>query len=152
AAQRDITLVSDAAGLIYVVGGRLDNVTPVKDARLYNDHTHGWTDLPQIPNYMFNYGGALGPDGKMYLMGGADVAGDSTDLVQAFNPSTGAWEQAPHLPVSVTDPAAAASGGKVYVIGGAHTTAGIDTSTDTLVCFQPSLLQGSSDGFTATEG
>ena len=54
--------------------------------------------------------------GKLYVFAGG--AGSGTDTVQAFDPSTGKGSVVGHLPVALSDLAAAQVGATTYLIGG----------------------------------
>jgi N-acetylneuraminic acid mutarotase len=90
----------------------------------------GWTAIAEIPTQRVAAAGATGPDGLLYVVGGA--TGSSllaTTSVEAYNTTTGAWQtiagmatpRARHAVVTGPD-------GKIYALGG---TSGIAAnSTD----------------------
>jgi N-acetylneuraminic acid mutarotase len=55
--------------------------------------------------------------GTLYAFGGGR-GGNSTDLVQAFDPGTGAGRVVAHMPTALSDDVATASNGAVYIVGG----------------------------------
>jgi N-acetylneuraminic acid mutarotase len=59
--------------------------------------------------------GAL--NGKVYVLGGFDADGHSTDTVLVYNPTTSTWTSAHPLPFGVNHNAAAVAGGLLYSFG-----------------------------------
>jgi N-acetylneuraminic acid mutarotase len=57
------------------------------------------------------------PNGKLYVLGGYDLAGSSTATVEVYNPVTDTWTFAHNLPYAVNHNAAAVAGGKLYSFG-----------------------------------
>jgi hypothetical protein len=62
-------------------------------------------------------------DGRIYVLGGGDtlapvIPSPATKTVQVYNPSTDTWSTAASMPVATRNHAAAAVGGKIYVVGG----------------------------------
>jgi N-acetylneuraminic acid mutarotase len=56
-------------------------------------------------------------NGKVYVIGGYDVGGNSTATVQVYNPTTDTWASAHPLPYAVNHNSAAVAGGKLYSFG-----------------------------------
>ena len=56
-------------------------------------------------------------NGKVYVMGGFDVGGNSTATVQVYDPATDTWALAHSLPHAVNHNSAAVVGGKLYSFG-----------------------------------
>src|SRR4030095_805447 len=59
--------------------------------------------------------GAL--NGKVYVLGGFDAGGNSTDTVLVYNPTTDTWTLAHPLPYGVNHNSAAVAGGELYSFG-----------------------------------
>src|SRR5262249_5541319 len=59
--------------------------------------------------------GAL--NGNVYVLGGFDAGGNSTDTVLVYNPTTDAWTLAHPLPYGVNHNSAAVAGGELYSFG-----------------------------------
>jgi N-acetylneuraminic acid mutarotase len=55
---------------------------------------------------------------KIYVVGGFSAAGAGANELQIYTPSTDSWVQAGRMPVGMHHPNVAASGGKLYVLGG----------------------------------
>jgi N-acetylneuraminic acid mutarotase len=56
-------------------------------------------------------------DGRVYVIGGYDAAGASTDTVQVYNPTTDTWTFVHAIPYAVNHNSAAVAGGKLYSFG-----------------------------------
>ena len=79
--------------------------------------------MPETQNWPF---GAVGPGGKIYLMGGIGdnflpTALEVSDMVQRFDPADGTWSQVKRLPTPRFGAAAATANHKIYVFGGCNT-------------------------------
>lgn len=57
-------------------------------------------------------------NGKVYVIGGYNSAGESTDLVEVYNPATDTWTSAHPIPAPVNHGAAAVAAGKLYSLTG----------------------------------
>jgi N-acetylneuraminic acid mutarotase len=57
-------------------------------------------------------------DGRIYVIAGFDAAGNSTAVVEVYDPQSDAWQRRAELPEGRDHAMAAAFGGKVYVFGG----------------------------------
>lgn len=79
--------------------------------------------------------------GKVYVVGGFDEAGQPVNTVEIFDPQTDSWSQGPALPNAVHHTSAVVLGGQLYVIGGL-------TGTD----FKPTNKVYVYDGTSWTEG
>jgi hypothetical protein len=68
---------------------------------------------------------ATGPSGAIYVAGGANRQGGHTlGRVEVYQPSANRWVCVLHLPTRRRFPAAAATAGRIYVMGGHSTSAG----------------------------
>ncbi len=62
-------------------------------------------------------------NGRVYVLGGGDtqagtIPAPATATVQVYDPATNAWTSGTDMPTAVYNHAAAALGGKIYVVGG----------------------------------
>jgi N-acetylneuraminic acid mutarotase len=97
-----------------VLGGQA-NPGGSHDPLMYTIATGTWTKLPPMPVPDSYYmGAAVGPDGRVYAVGGWT----GTDSVQVYDPTTNSWSLGPPLPRRVQEPAVVTVGSKLYVIGG----------------------------------
>jgi N-acetylneuraminic acid mutarotase len=103
---------ADGAGHIYVLGGASNQglAKPI----VYTIATGTWTRLPSMPSSMPDMGAAVGPDGRVYAIGGFG----GSRLVQVYDPSSQTWSEAAPLPTRVQDPMVVTLGSHLYVIGG----------------------------------
>lgn len=76
-----------------------------------------WSHGAAMPFVRFYLAAVLGPDGRIYAIGGEDGAGKSTKTVQAYDTHTGVWTQCAPLPLAAEGPIAATVGGRIYVVG-----------------------------------
>lgn len=75
--------------------------------------------LPDLPGPPRDHMAAAAVDGLLVVIGGRDGAiGSHVPRVDIFDPEAGAWRQGADMPTSRGGVAAAAWGGRVYVIGG----------------------------------
>ena len=65
-------------------------------------------------------------DGKIYVIGGYDESGKTTDVVEVYDPHTDRWSRAHRYP-NLKDDALSTYNGKLYVVGGYITVRGIRT-------------------------
>jgi N-acetylneuraminic acid mutarotase len=91
--------------------------------RAYDPQTDRWTE-PPIPTPRTSAGAAVGPDGRIYMIGG-DCANSKTanNVAEAYDPKTDRWSRLSMLPTPRDSPCAVAAkcaDGRVliYTIGG----------------------------------
>jgi len=77
-----------------------------------------WQDLAQMPTARQELATAV-LNGKIYVIGGYDKEGNSTDTVEVYNPSTNTWASAHPIPTAQNHNSAAVAAGKLYSFGGA---------------------------------
>jgi N-acetylneuraminic acid mutarotase len=86
----------------------------------YNVETNTWIQKSPIPTKRHSHGAALGPDGKIYVVGGY-VTGPSqiTNSLEIYDPITDTWTDGAPMPTARADLAAVfGSNGKLYALGG----------------------------------
>lgn len=111
-------------GAIYVIGGRQTRASPhgsyseaVAFVQRFDPLT-GWTRLADLPSARSGAGAALGPDGRLYVVGGS-ADGPELTLVEAYDPATGAVT--PVAPMATGRSNAAVfrgPDGRIYAAGG----------------------------------
>ncbi|HEX9317573.1 MAG TPA: kelch repeat-containing protein [Nitrososphaeraceae archaeon] len=77
-------------------------------------------------------------DGKIYVVGGYDETGETTDAVQVYDPRIDKWDKVPSLPEPVDHAAASAHDSKLFVVGGYVTDKGQRTPTSKSYVYEPS--------------
>ena len=76
-----------------------------------------WSRIPSPPRGPRQEVAAAIVDGKVYVIGGL-VSNEATSRVEAYDPATRRWSNAPQLPVFLHHPMAVGFRGRLYVIGG----------------------------------
>lgn len=89
-----------------------------------------------MPTARTEVAGAL-LDGKIYVIGGYDESGETTDIVQTYDPKADKWSEVSSLPEPVDHAAAAAYDGKLFVVGGYVNFEGKRTSTSKSFMYYP---------------
>jgi hypothetical protein len=59
---------------------------------------------------------------NIYIIGGFDESGQVTDIVEAYNIKNNTWTIAAPLPEPLHHTAATSYNGKIYVVGGIHSS------------------------------
>ncbi|MDY6974410.1 MAG: kelch repeat-containing protein, partial [Thermodesulfobacteriota bacterium] len=131
---------------IYVFGGAggwpYDRTMPVlNNTDVYDPKTDTWSSRRPMPAKRESHAGALGGDGKMYIMGGGSaVRSPPLRDVFIYDPIYDTWEQGPSMILSRALLAAVATpDGKIYAIGG--TDAGAHEGARALNVFLPKKLE-----------
>jgi N-acetylneuraminic acid mutarotase len=96
-----------------------------------------WTTGTSMPTARTEVAGAV-LDGKIYVIGGYDESGKTTDVVEVYDPHTDRWSRASSLPEPEDHAAAAIYDGKLFVVGGYVTIGGQRTSTNNSFIYDPS--------------
>jgi hypothetical protein len=78
-----------------------------------------WTSKAAMPTARRGVAAATGPDGLIYVFGGADASTIPVSTVEAYNPATDSWTTKAPMPTPRQYPAAAlGADGLIYVFGG----------------------------------
>lgn len=77
-------------------------------------------------------------DGKIYVIGGYDESGKTTDVVEVYDPQTDRWSRGSSLPERVDHAAATAYNNKLFVVGGYIAVEGQRTPTNKSFIYDPS--------------
>ena len=110
----------------YYIGGSEPGYAAVDSVYIYSGYSDSWSTIDPMPVPTAAHAAVVGPDGLIYVIGGADSAlnvewGYNTSY--CFNPSTGDWTQLDDIPVGGRYlGAAASSDGVVYAFGGNNNT------------------------------
>ena len=116
--ERDTVAVSGPDGIIYLFGGYSNYNT----VQAFNPSTQVWQTKSSMPTGRWSAAGALGSDGKIYVVGGGHPGQPDYgvyDTLEAYDPLTDSWETKSPMPTARNYHAAAFGGdGKLYAIGG----------------------------------
>jgi N-acetylneuraminic acid mutarotase len=77
-----------------------------------------WQELAPMPTARQELATAV-LNGKIYVIGGYDKDGNSTDTVEVYNPNTNTWASAHPIPTAQNHNSAAVAAGQLYSFGGA---------------------------------
>ncbi|HUB06001.1 MAG TPA: FG-GAP-like repeat-containing protein, partial [Myxococcales bacterium] len=114
------TVAASPTGVLYLAGGMSVAAAPdlfALDPLLPTDG--GWVTLPPMASARDNAAGAFASDGRFYMVGGSDGNRDLASL-EAFNPSSGTWDETlPDLPAPLRFLGVVGDGPVVVAIGGA---------------------------------
>lgn len=112
--------VSDGTGHILTFGGGTENrEASVSDTvNRYDIATNTWTRAAPMPIATRDSAAVLGPDGRIYVIGGSS-AGGPLSRVLVYDPSTDSWSDETPLPEALTSASVVVDGGgRLMVIGG----------------------------------
>ena len=158
AEEAPVALV-DGAGKLDVAGG-MDGGSTSYDTLFLFDGT-AWSSGPRLPQPVDDAGATPGPGGRVYVIGGFDIAANHyTARVQVYDPRKATWSEVALLPVPVSNMGAVtAVGGQLYAIGaydgdgvpGVEAQVAIygpSISVDALTVMPGSTISASGTGFT----
>ena len=120
AARYDFPAVFNRTNYIYIFGGITDPVsgTEIASVLRYSVSGNSWSNLAAMPVAVAGSAATLGPDGKIYVVGGTS-GGVATDLVQVYNPAANSWTLSTPLPEALNLAAAGVDSlGRLIVMGG----------------------------------
>lgn len=141
-------MVVESKGKIYVFGGFVqppneDAWLPVDNAWEYTPGTDSWKALAPMPTKR-GAGGAVEVDGKIYVIGGANVPAGASNpaihfarphvtlgTVEEYDPATNAWRTRTAMPTARNHFVVGAVNKKIYVAGGRTGAALITRSSNT---------------------
>ena len=113
-------------GRIFVISGFAPYGRPrrlTNAVRVYDPSKDAWAEASPIPTARGSPAAAVGPDGKIYVVGGVDPD-SKNNVVEAYDPKTDSWARLKPLPTKRDDGlcAVAAKGAdgrvRIYAIGG----------------------------------
>jgi N-acetylneuraminic acid mutarotase len=118
-------VVSDADGLVYIMGGATAASYAAVDAAYSYDPDSGeWTVLASMDMAARGSAGAIGLDGRVYVISGY-LAG-YLDLIQIYDPGTDTWSTGAAVPVPTWEAKAVTlANGSICVVGGEGAPAGL---------------------------
>jgi len=109
-------------GFIYVIGGR-DGATigagNIVDAtEVYDPVSDTWTQLSSMPLAVSDATATVGPDGLIYVMGGAVSPGTMTNALQIYDPVNDEWSFGASMPVRRVAMGSGVLCGQIVAFGG----------------------------------
>ena len=115
-----------ADGRIYAIGGSQGGygANQLATVEIYDPTTDTWETGPSLPGANDAFGTVVGPDSRIYVMGGCCTTTGSLGLtsVYALNPGANSWTRLSDMPYGFLDPyAVTASNNKIYIVGGSFT-------------------------------
>ena len=120
AARYNFPAVFNQTNYIYIFGGRTNTTAGTETATVlrYSVKTNVWTAMAPMPVATAGSAAALGPDGKIYVVGG--VSGDvTTSAVQVYDPIANSWTISTPLPEDLSGSAMGVDSlGRLMVMGG----------------------------------
>jgi N-acetylneuraminic acid mutarotase len=131
-------------GKLYAAGGtpNADSGLGLSTLEVYDPATDTWATKASMPTPRYILAGAA-MEGKLYAVGGSNPAGlhqyVTLSALEAYDPATDTWTTRAPMPTARQVLVAAATGGKLYAIGGfsyqtghfESTTESYDPATDT---------------------
>jgi parallel beta-helix repeat protein/predicted outer membrane repeat protein len=73
-------------GLIYVLGGTVDNQHGYAVVEAYDPQANSWTTMPPLPTGRFALQAGLGADGRIYTVSGINSFGAVVNTVEVYTP------------------------------------------------------------------
>ncbi len=117
--------VTGPDGKLYVVGGQVYTgsagstpATSLRSLRVYDTGSGQWSSGADMPTPRFGLAAAIGSDGRLYAIGGANNS-QSLTTVEAYDFSAAAWSQGlDPMPTGRYGLAAVSRQGLIFAIGG----------------------------------
>ncbi len=112
--------VFDGTNSIYIFGGRTNTAsgTEIASVLRYSVSANTWTAMAPMPAAVAGSAAALGPDGKIYVVGGV-ADGVTTNVVQVYDPAANSWAISTPLPEGLSVTAMGVDSlGRLLVMGG----------------------------------
>jgi len=122
-ARYNFPAVFDHTNYIYIFGGYTDTISGVEISSVlrYSVSQNAWTNLAAMPVATAGSAAALGPDGKIYVVGGLS-GGVPTNAVQVYDPAANSWTLSPPLPEALSGSVMGVDSlGRLIVMGGRDT-------------------------------
>ena len=105
---------------VWLAGGSDEN-GPLAAVDLYDPLTDTWyPDITRVPTPRAFVGVAVA-DEKIYVIGGINTQGETSELNEVFDIRTHRWSRGINLPVGIQGAQLASIGGKIYLAGGSMT-------------------------------
>jgi len=139
---------SEGSTFYYLGGSTVSWTDDSDDFYGYSVSSDYWYSMTSMPVPLASHAAALGTDGSIYVIGGADTGhnvGVSYDTTYRYSFSDGEWYIGPDLPAGVRHAGAAATPeGMVYLIGGNDDVEAMDTVLSLEVAHSEITVSGTS--------
>jgi N-acetylneuraminic acid mutarotase len=124
--KRVLLSATTAGGLVYAIGGRDDNGTPLASMERYDPATDTWTMRASMsaPRRGLVAGSV---NGIIHAAGGADASGTPVATLETYNPATDTWTLRAPMPTPRSSAAGGVIDGILYVVGGSDGTSPVST-------------------------
>lgn len=122
-------ITATIAGRIYVLVGKCTGCSTSTDPTIsrrlyrYDPATNAWKRLADAPGAHLTGAGAV-INGKLYVAGGYDEAGQVTSALHVYDPVTNRWATRAAVPTARAEAAGGAISGKLYLVGGHSAASG----------------------------
>lgn len=129
-------------GKIYAIGGNRseDGSTSYTSdvVEVYDPNTNTWSDGEPLPEARVSMAAGV-RNGKIYVMGGANVDKVPQDTTFVFDPGTGEWSTEWPMPTARVTCGAAVVGDYIYVVGGVGGTGRVNEAFGYELMFLPMM-------------
>jgi hypothetical protein len=122
-ARYDFPAVFNRTNDIYAFGGLTDTASGIESATVlrYSVSGNSWSNMASMPVAVAGSAATLGPDGKIYVIGGTS-GGVATNVVQVYTPASNSWVISTPLPEGLSLAAMGVDSlGRLIVMGGVDT-------------------------------
>jgi N-acetylneuraminic acid mutarotase len=130
AARQNGNGATTISGKIYVAGGQDAAQVLTRSLYMYNTSTNLWAIKANMPAFG-GCGGSARIDGYLYVFSGCTRSSTGAQIASAllhrYDPATNTWLTLRPGPAAHFQPVVAATGGKLYVVGG-NNNAGVTTN------------------------
>ena len=121
-------------GKIYAIGGYNDEFIGdiadfLRNNEEYDPETDSWTTKASMSTRRKGLAAAV-VNGKIYAIGGYNIASGHLSTNEEYNPSTNSWTTKTSMPTARQYLAAAAMNGKIYAIGGDGSSGQLSTNRE----------------------
>lgn len=118
-ARSDAAVVTNESGVTFIFGGYSTLLSVVSNTSSSYDLATGATEqLPNMTTAVVGPAGTLGPDGRIYVLGGQGTNGICIPSTQIYDPQDRTWSAGLDMPYAVWGASAACQDGLIYVVGG----------------------------------
>jgi hypothetical protein len=120
AARYNFPAVFNHTNYIYIFGGLTDTTSGIETATVlrYSVSGNAWSNVASMPIAVAGSAATLGPDGKIYVVGGTS-GGVATNAVQVYTPASNSWAVSTPLPEALSGASAGVDSlGRLIVMGG----------------------------------